>query len=141
VLSSFVHVPLIRKMDKRCGIRFAEVIRTLDLHGSLDHRFELDVEGHTGTLATVSIRLSIKRRGSVPTSWSLALLIHDERFDGIDYESHFKDWKGNRRVGWHRHVWDSDGLHGDTRKALMVLTPLQSSQISYVTHVRVWDYC
>lgn len=95
-----------------------QIIHKLDTNGCFDHQFVIDVEGHTGTLATATLRLSIARRSANPRCWSIALLIHNERFDGIDYESHFKDWKGNRRAGWHRHVWDSDELHARRKESI-----------------------
>lgn len=37
----------------------------------------------------------------------MALLLHTVRIDGIDLEASYVDKHGNRRSGWHRHVWNA----------------------------------
>lgn len=117
-MSSFEHVSLIRRMDKRCGIRASDVLSKIAQSGILDHRFTLEVEGQTGILSTVSLRWCITSRKQKPITWSMAILQHDERIDGIDHEARVNDHRGHKCSGWHRHMWDSDELHARRKECL-----------------------
>jgi hypothetical protein len=98
-----------------------EIERILVRNNLFDRTFE-DVE--TG----VPFRICIQQRHVHLESISLALLVHEVRIGGIDFEVRFDDMDGRRRHGWHKHIWDSVKEDADARKARQstVLTEWQT---------------
>ena len=104
-MSSFAYVPFIRETQKRCGLSLSDVMLSFTAQGRFDHRFSLDMEDHSGALATVTLRWTMCHRSQKPHNWSMSLLLHDIRIDGVDHEWMVKDHRGHKCSGWHRHIW------------------------------------
>ena len=49
-------------------------------------------------------------------SWAMAILLNNQRIDGIDWEPIVQDHRGKSHdcKGWHRHIWTS--ANADTEK-------------------------
>jgi hypothetical protein len=86
-----------------------EIERILRQDRSFDRVFE---DPETG----VPVRICIQQRNAYLESISLALLVHDVRIGGIDFEVKFDDVDGLRRHGWHKHVWDAAEEDADAHK-------------------------
>lgn len=92
--------------DKYFDISLAEIERELVSSGKFSHDTELVVDDNGDeTAVNISIRLSWSTN---PSSWSVAVLLHQKRIDCIDHEHKFCDIHGNLRSGWHRHTWDEN---------------------------------
>ena len=52
-----------------------------------------------------------------PAGSTVALIMHNERIDGIDREGKYTDSKGTQQSGWHRHQWDENEKSCRYRKA------------------------
>ena len=70
---------------------------------SRDSEIVLEDNGEEIT-AVVGLRVS---SGGSQNGWTIALLLHQERIDGIDFEQRYIDYEGNQKSGWHRHLWDA----------------------------------
>ena len=84
-----------------------EIERILVQDKSFDRTFE---DAETG----VPFRICIQQRSLHVESVILAILVHEVRVGGIDFEVKFEDVNKVRRRGWHKHVWnpveeDADG--------------------------------
>jgi hypothetical protein len=86
-----------------------EIERILGQDRSFDRIFE---DPETG----VPVRICIQQRHPYLESISLALLVHEVRIGGIDFEVKFDDVDGFRRHGWHKHVWDAVEEDADAHK-------------------------
>ena len=66
----------------------------------------------------VSLQLTVNIGGSVDdwSGWSVALIMHSVRIDGIDHEPVYTDRHGQECEGWHRHVWDEKSQQADILK-------------------------
>jgi hypothetical protein len=64
----------------------------------------------------VPVRIVIQKPSVHLESISLALLVHEVRIGGIDFEVKFEDVDGIRRHGWHKHIWDSIEQDADAYK-------------------------
>jgi hypothetical protein len=52
------------------------------------------------------VRIVVRvRRADKPTSWAMAVLVNNQRIDGIDWEATVHDHRGKNCEGWHRHIW------------------------------------
>lgn len=63
------------------------------------------------------VRLIVRtRRGDRPMSWAMAILLNNQRIDGIDWEPSVQDHRGKSHdcKGWHRHIWTP--ANADTEK-------------------------
>lgn len=90
-------VPAIRDEQKYFDISLAEIVREVS-HVKIAMSSELVIV-QEGVELTIPISLRASKQ-------SVALLLHDIRFDCIDHEARFEDCNGEKRNGWHRHVWD-----------------------------------
>ena len=86
-----------------------EIERILGQDRSFDRRFE---DPETG----VPVRICIQQRSAHLESISLALLVHEVRIGGIDFEVKFDDVDGLRGHGCHKHIWDAVELDADAYK-------------------------
>jgi hypothetical protein len=105
-------------MDKHCGLTKDQVIERMDANGKFDYRFKADIEGENGILTTVTLRWAMSCRSDHSRCWSVALLLQDSRFDGIDYESRVQDHRGHTCRGWHRHIWNPEARHCRIKECL-----------------------
>jgi hypothetical protein len=68
----------------------------------------------------VTVSLVVNVGGSVDSwvGWSVALMMHSVRIDGIDHEFQYKacNSNGERIDGWHRHIWRDSLREADTCK-------------------------
>lgn len=75
------------------------------------------------------LRLVIRCRHPLPSSWSMSLILNSSRFDGridcIDWEPLFVAVDGTRCSGFHRHEWSAKEMNCDYFKL-----PLPSFQPS-----------
>lgn len=75
-------------------------------NGEYDDEHEILVDDD-GTEVTVIVRLIIHRgQKDKLETLAAAVLVHDIRVAGIDFESRYKDAGGQRATGWHLHDWD-----------------------------------
>jgi hypothetical protein len=86
-----------------------EIERILLQDRSFDRTFE-------DTETAVPVRICIQQRSVHLESISLALLVHEVRIGGIDFEVKFEDVDGARRHGWHKHIWDAIEQDADAYK-------------------------
>lgn len=100
-------MPAIRGMQKCCGLTIDQILCRFDSQGRFDYRFTVDVESLTGEATTTILRWAMCQRSPQPHNWSMALLLHDIRFDCVDHEWTVEDHRGHRCSGWHRHMWDA----------------------------------
>lgn len=73
---------------------------------STKFRFETEIIlDDDGDDVTVPISLYIATaEGSL--AWAVAIVLHSERIDGVDWESQYRDAEKNTQAGWHRHIWE-----------------------------------
>jgi hypothetical protein len=64
-------------------------------------------------LLTLDLRISYKNGYG---GWSVALLLHNERVDGIDFEARYTAMDGQSCSGWHRHCWNEEAKEAKTQK-------------------------
>ena len=88
-------------------------LRTMgDLEIWAEHQFVDDFF----TEHTALLRLNISCRNEYEKGWTIALKLHKERIDGIDWEPRFIDSVGSVASGWHRHIWDRRHQNADSNK-------------------------
>jgi hypothetical protein len=53
------------------------------------------------------VRVVARARWPRPERWAVAILLNNQRIDGIDWELSVKDHRGKKHncTGWHRHIW------------------------------------
>jgi len=90
--------------EKYFDISQAEIERQLAHSGKFKFESEIILDDE-GLEVTIPIHLHVGYTNG-PEGWSVALVLHNERIDCIDWESRYHDPDGNRQDGWHRHVWD-----------------------------------
>jgi hypothetical protein len=97
---------LVRKRTKQVVYSAKGIVEIIEQDGMFDEFVK--ARGITGT-----IRFIIRSRGSMPESWAMAVLLDNERVDGIDWEYVVHDHRGTRFdcTGWHRHMWKQDGAN------------------------------
>jgi hypothetical protein len=94
----------------------AEIERSVYTNGEFDEEFEILLDDG-GTDVPVVLRLVVQRgRKMSLETFAIAVLLHDVRIAGIDFEARFKDADGNKSHGWHRHDWDLSARTSDYRK-------------------------
>src|SRR5688572_26073998 len=104
----FDYVEKIREAEKYFEASIAEIRRMVRVKGRCDLYAELDLNDENGLPITANLRLNIAGGIDRPlVAWTLALKLHNERIDGIDYEATFDMEDGNKGHGWHRHGWDA----------------------------------
>ncbi len=86
-----------------------EIERILVVAKSFDRTFE-DPE------TAIPFRVCVQQRTGRLESISLAILVHEVRVGGIDFEVRFEEADGSRRRGWHKHIWDVAEQDADGRK-------------------------
>jgi hypothetical protein len=74
----------------------------------------------------VPLRLVVARRRKY---WSVALMLHGMRVDGIDWLPSYPCEDGTTGSGWHRHQWDDADENADVHVAL---SPNFGDGINYV---------
>jgi hypothetical protein len=116
VRNYFHLVPRVLESGFYCDVSRDEIERYLYKEGEFDRSFTVPVVDENGDDAEVNIRLILQRNGSRLNQLSVALLLHDTRIGGIDWEGRFQDCDGKRRSGWHRHVWDERVRNAESRK-------------------------
>jgi hypothetical protein len=107
MLSRFSYVPIIRAIHKPCDLKLWQVIDHIGAGGRFDYCFNVTMLTQLGDVEVRTIRWCMNLKSSRPRDWSTALLLHNLRFDGIDWEGFVDDHRGHRCSGWHRHIWDS----------------------------------
>jgi hypothetical protein len=96
----------VRRQTKQIAYSIRGVTEILAKDGTFDERAK--VRGITGT-----IRIIIRARTAFPEGWAMAILLDNDRIDGIDWERVVKDHRGKKCSGWHRHIWKN----GDCKRS------------------------
>lgn len=99
-----------------CDISRDEIERYLYSEGEFDRVFEVLVADDEGLDVELGVRLVVHRSGPRTSQLSVAILLHDTRIGGIDWEGRFQDCAGQPKHGWHRHEWDPRERSADYRK-------------------------
>jgi hypothetical protein len=85
--------------SKRLRMTIDEVKKTIDDEdGNLRSEIKVRQKG-------VRVRLVIRAKSPNFTAWAMALIVNNDRVDGIDWENRFLDLTGAWKSGFHRHVW------------------------------------
>jgi hypothetical protein len=103
----FFLVPKIVAAKKYIDISRDEIERALNAqNGCFDFEWEeaLVDDFHQEHFAT--LRLNIHCASSLMVGWTIALKLHNERIDGIDWHLTYDDPDGQKQYGWHRHEFD-----------------------------------
>jgi hypothetical protein len=103
-----------------------EVGKVLATEGQADLESELTTMSEHGPV-NIPLRLFLKRRKRY---WSVALLLHGMRVDGIDWLHSYPCEDRSQGTGWHRHYWDADAMNAD------IHVPLPLSFGSGLVHVQ-----
>jgi len=103
----FDFVDRIRDDEKYLDVSTLEIRRALLAKGKCHLEMEYDLTLADGKPITADLRLNINALGEHPTSWTMALKLHDTRIDGFDFETKFDMLDGQEGRGWHRHHWDA----------------------------------
>jgi hypothetical protein len=105
--NNFFLVPQIVADEKYFDVSVQEILRAvLSSSGKFDRIEEHPTQDEYGTDFRIIIRLNINCQSRVPEGWTTALKLHNERIDGIDWESKFQRGDGSIGHGWHRHQWN-----------------------------------
>jgi len=105
--NNFFLVPQIIADEKYFDVSIAEILRSvLSPAGKFDLTEEHETKDEYGVDFRVLIRLNINCQSKAPQGWAIALKLHNERIDGIDWEPEFLAVDGSIGHGWHRHQWD-----------------------------------
>ena len=62
---------------------------------------------YAGSNIRVRLRICAGLRSSTPESWTAAIIVFNERIDGICHHVKAPDGRGGIVRGWHRHEWNS----------------------------------
>lgn len=115
--NNFFLVPQIVADDKYFDVSAAEIIRALLApSGKFDQTEEHETKDEYNVDFRIIIRLNINCQSKVPEGWTIALKLHNERIDGIDWESEFTAADGSTGHGWHRHEWSQQAQSAKHRK-------------------------
>ncbi len=101
----------VRRLRKDMAASLEAVERAItNSRGTYDDR--ASVKGISG----YAVRVVVRVKSPHPQSWAMAILLNNERVDGIDWEQRVADHRGKQHdcSGWHRHVWKLQGR--DTNK-------------------------
>ena len=111
--SDWAMVPRILSSEKRLSGRLRDL--TLRLTGKSDSEtggsnrrdwvHEQPVRTVHGEIP-VKLRICAGLRSSIPESWTAAIIVFNERVDGICHHVKAPDCKGGFARGWHRHQWN-----------------------------------
>jgi hypothetical protein len=105
--NNFFLVPQIVADMKYFDVSAPEILRSLLApSGKFDLTEEHETKDEYNVDFRVIIRLNINCQSKVPEGWTIALKLHNERVDGIDWESEFTAADGSTGHGWHRHQWN-----------------------------------
>jgi hypothetical protein len=107
-------VPRIVEEEKYFDVSRAEIQRELETRGEfgIETFHELNDDGEQVTV-TLDLRISYKNGYG---GWSVALLLHNERVDGIDFEARYTSMDDQSCSGWHRHCWNEAAKEAKTQK-------------------------
>jgi hypothetical protein len=113
------HFHLVRRILREgfyIDISRIEIERCVYTNGEFDQEFEVRVDDD-GKEVFVVVRVVVHRGQKAKLeTFSTAVLIHDIRVAGIDFEMRFKDLDGTKRRGWHFHEWDHTANSAEYRK-------------------------
>jgi len=105
--NNFFLVPQITADEKYFDVSLAEIVRAvLTPAGKFDMTEEHQTKDEYNVDLRVIIRLNVNCQSKVPEGWTIALKLHNERIDGVDWESEFTAADGSTGNGWHRHEWN-----------------------------------
>lgn len=94
----FSYAPQIISEVKYFDISREQIVRELlrsDFEIETEHQFVDDFSNQYSAV----LRLNISCRSEHVRGWTVALKLHKERIDGIDWEPYFTDVEGTRRSG------------------------------------------
>jgi hypothetical protein len=104
--NNFFLVPQIVADDKYFDVSRPEILRDLRAPaGKFDRTEEHETKDEYNVDFRVIIRLNVNCQSKVPEGWTIALKLHNERIDGVDWESEFTASDGITVHGWHRHQY------------------------------------
>src|SRR5689334_7483576 len=113
----FFLVPKIVGSVKYLDISLNEIERLLhEGHGEFDEDFEHTVKDDFNNEITVTLKLNIAIRRTLMVGWSIALKMHRERIDGIDWHNVYLDPRGSKQHGWHRHEFEQNMRSANHRR-------------------------
>ena len=99
--------PRAKSLEDRVRRSVKKVTHTLPAVEAL-----MSSEGKLDVIATARgltgrIRIVVRIRSTIPECWAMAVLLNNQRIDGIDWESRVNDHRGRKHdcKGWHRHMW------------------------------------
>jgi hypothetical protein len=105
--NNFFLVPQIVSDEKYFDVSIPEMLRIVrSPAGKFERTEEHTTIDEYGQEYRVIIRLNVNCQSQVPEGWTIALKLHKERIDGIDWEAGFYAVDGSRGRGWHRHQWN-----------------------------------
>lgn len=113
----FYLVPHIVLESKYVDVSIAAVLRAV-CSEKFKPQFTREIIVADADGAEVSIALTVNIGGSLESiaGWSVALMMHSVRIDGIDHEFEYLTSDGKEAQGWHRHVWSESLQEADTCK-------------------------
>jgi hypothetical protein len=95
----------IREEEKYFDISLNEIERQLRHSNKFKFEGEL-ILTDDGEEVTIPVSLHIGSTDGC-TAWTVAITLHNERVDCIDYEKYYSGASGAKESGWHRHEWDA----------------------------------
>ena len=115
----FYLVPAIIAVEKYFDCSIRDIICAFNAgRGRFDTTWPLEVfDERTGESVELELTLHVSGSPEYQLSWDVAVLLHNERIDGIGYHPWFNDVDGNEQSGWHRHVWDARNKHAKGKRA------------------------
>ena len=103
----FFLVPRIVAEAKYFDVSIAEMLRVLDsAAGTFECTEEHETRDEYNLEQHVVLRLNVHCQSTLPQGWTIALKLHNERIDGLDWESEYTAADGSTLHGWHRHQWN-----------------------------------
>lgn len=113
----FFLVPRIVSDTKYFDVSVGEILRALDsAAGKFERTEEHETRDEYNLEQHVILRLNINCQSMLPQGWTIALKLHNERIDGIDWESEYTAADGTTQHGWHRHQWSQKEESAKFRK-------------------------
>jgi hypothetical protein len=109
----------VRRQRKQLAVAIGQIEMALTQKGgTFDGRAKLRT-------LTEPVRVVLRARHVLPESWALAVLLNNERIDGIDWERTVRDHRGKQFdcSGWHRHIWKLHGGAGAYKQCLPDFNP------------------
>src|SRR5258708_3267175 len=105
--NNFFLVPQIVAGEKYFDVSMPEIVRGgMSATGKFDCTAEHKVTDEYCTDYQSVIRINVNCQSKMPEGWTIALKLHRERIDGIDWEAKFDAADGTEGHGWHRHQWN-----------------------------------